>query len=308
MISRRALRILFAAANLAALLGTASGQEQPKITTTRLAENVFLLQPSEESSSGNVIALIGNDGVLLVDSGLPETAAAFREAVDSLHSPNPTIKYIVNTHWHRDHAGGNRVLGKDAVIVSHENARTLMTSPQTLLGSTIQPWSPAALPQVTFRDFLTLHFDGEVIAIEHYPNAHTGNDAVVQFTNAKVIAIGDLYYGKVLPWVDADHGGDVIGLRQALEKLIHLAGIKIIAPGHEKAIETKDLVAEQRVIDETLTTVRRGISEGLSLKQIQDKGLGDEWKSWEWVGNSIPAWIQSVHTSLLRAGQSPQGR
>ncbi len=279
-------------------------QDKPKITTTRVAENLYLLMPPEDSPSGNVVALIGNDGVLLVDSGLPDTTAAFQEAIDSLHSPNPSIKYIINTHWHRDHAGGNRALGKDATIISQENARKLMSSKQTLLGSTIQPWSEAGLPRITFPDALTLHFNGEVINIEHYPNAHTDGDAVVRFVNAGVIEIGDIYYGKVLPWVDSDHGGNLLGLRAALHKLLSQPASKAIVPGHEKVIGFKELEEEQQVIDESFSVVRKGIAEGKTLSEIQSKGIDEHWKSWAWVGNSMPAWIESVY----RAIQSEQAK
>ncbi|MEP7014819.1 MAG: MBL fold metallo-hydrolase [Verrucomicrobiota bacterium] len=286
-------------------LQNSSAESKPKITTLNLAENLYLLMPPEESPSGNVVVLIGSDGVLLVDSGLPNLASAFQEAIDALKSPNPTINYIINTHWHRDHTGGNQTLGKGATIISQENARKLMSSKQTLLGSTIQSLSEAALPSVTFKDTITLHFNGEEIRIEHYPNAHTDDDAVIKFTNANVMEIGDIYYGKVLPWVDSDHGGSLIGLREALHKLISLPESKTIVPGHEKIIGIKELEQEQLVIDESFALVEQGIAEGKTLAEIQKKGIGEKWKSWEWVGNSIPRWIESVYQSVQSKHPKP---
>jgi cyclase len=279
-------------------------QHMITLRTTRLAPDLYLIQPPPDSEDGNVMVLCSEEGLLLSDSGLSRVVPQLRNAIELLPCQNKTLKYVIDTHWHLDHAGGNKAFANGgALIIAQDETLKLMSLDQRLLGSTVAAYPESARPVVTFSVALTVHMkNGDVIA-EHYPNSHTGGDVVVNFAQQKIQHIGDLYYGAVLPWVDAAHGGTLTGLRRSIERLLQQPDLVTFVPGHGDPVRKLELQTLAKMMDESFDNVKRGISQGLSLKQIQEKGIPDHWKSWEWEGLSTSAWIGNLYDELKKAAE-----
>lgn len=238
-----------------------------EIKATRVKGNIYMLN----GTGGNVGVSVGEDGVLIVDDKFAPLAEKIRAALKSVGGGD--LKFILNTHWHGDHTGGNELLGgTGALIVAHENVRTRMASEHvsTLLNRTT-PASPAgALPVVTFADAVTFHVNGQEIHAFHVDPAHTDGDAVVHFRTANVIHTGDVYFAGAFPFIDLDSGGSVAGVIAAVDRILALcdADTKII-PGHGPLSNA----AELRAYRTMLTTLRDRIAalaaDGKSLEEIQ---------------------------------------
>ena len=179
------------------------------ITTTKLAENLYVLM----GMGGNILLLTGDDGPLLVDTGVPSRGKDVIKAATAA-ARHPVVT-VINTHFHFDHTGGNAALGKaKARIVAHDATRERMSSDQTaeLLNFTV-PASPAvALPTLTFTDAMTLHLNGETIDLIHVAPAHTDSDVIVHFRNANLIHAGDLFFNGVYPVIDYSSRGWIGGM------------------------------------------------------------------------------------------------
>jgi len=291
------LVLLCAACSLAQ---TGSQPQTITLLSTRLANNLYLIHPPLNSEDGNVVVLCVASGILLSDTGLSRAVPELQAVLRGLPCPNRRVKYVINTHWHLDHAGGNRAFATDgAVIISQDETRRIMSSSQELLGSTIGAYPEIARPTITFSDRLTLHLDETEVSAEHYPNGHTGGDVVVRFGGTNILHIGDIYYGAVFPWVDADHGGSISGLRKSVERLLRQPDSTVFVPGHGDPVTKAELGTMARMIDQSFQAVSQGISQGLSLQQIQQKGLPNEWKLWAWEGMSTSAWVETVYREIM---------
>jgi len=256
------------ALGLAALAAPASGQEWEKyqFRASPLAEGLTLLS----GAGGNIVACTGPDGVLLVDSDYTQMADKLVAAVAALGAG--PARYVVNTHWHFDHVGGNATLARaGALIVAHEHVRQRMAAGQTLgiIDETVAPAEPDALPRLTVADSLTLHLNGETATIWHAPRAHTDGDLVVRFTRADVIHAGDLWFHGGYPFIDVSSGGDIDGLIAAVDAVIAAAGDSTrIVPGHG-AVGTKAELAEHRaMLQEFRDIIAREIAAGKDLATI----------------------------------------
>lgn len=216
------------------------------LKTTPVAANISLVEGANGFAGGNVAVLVGDDGVLVVDDELQPLTPKLRTALAAL-SKKP-VRFVLNTHWHLDHTGGNAVFGAGgAVIVAHYNVRKRLSTDQFMefLGQkhTILASPAAALPVVTFNDDITFFLDGDEIHVFHVSPAHTDGDSVVHFTKANVIHTGDIFVGGY-PIVDSSSGGTYEGFIAAADRVLAVAddATKII-PGHGPLMTKADLVA-----------------------------------------------------------------
>ncbi len=260
--------ILAPAIFLSALVGLLIAQEAetPKITPTRLADGLFML----EGAGGNSVACVGPDGVVLIDTGFAPMDEPLRTAVAELS--NKPVRIVVNTHWHLDHVGGNQALATSkAVVAAHENVRRHMLTDQHLaIIDREVPASPAeALPMVTYQDQLTLHWGGEEISLIHLPAGHSDGDTVVWFRSTKVIHAGDLFFNCGYPFIDISHGGTIDGMIAAIEKLLDLADSSTrIVPGHGPLAKVGDLETYLTMLKDFRRAIAKDVANGKDLKDI----------------------------------------
>jgi glyoxylase-like metal-dependent hydrolase (beta-lactamase superfamily II) len=258
-----------------------------EIETTDLGHGVYLLG----WQGGDSLILVGDDGVLLVDTSVAPMGDKIRAAIAKV-SDKP-IKLIINTHAHADHFGANEALAKGgARIMAHDNLRERMAKGQYLaaFNQTIPPSPPAALPTLTYADAMTLHFDGETVQLFHPPNAHTDNDTLVHFKQANVIhASGTIGGDGGYPFFDMSSGGSLAGMIVAEDKMISLADDKtrIVADEGDPA-STETLKASRDMLVTLRARVQKLIDEGRSEDQaVAAKPTKDFDARWVHQGNFV---------------------
>ena len=266
-----------------------------QVKTQKVNGNVYMLQ----GRGGNIGALAGMEGIMIVDDDYKVVSEKLRDALKDLGSATP--KFILNTHWHGDHTEGNQVFGKDSIIVAHINVRKRLMAPPVIFGQTTPPYPSFALPVITYTQSVTLHFDGEEIRAVHYPNGHTDGDTVVFFVNSNVVHLGDDFFAGQFPFVDLDSGGSVQGLINNLGHLITEipADAKLI-PGHGPLSTLDDLKAFRQALMETSDIVQKAMKKKMSLDEIKKAGLPEKYKSWGSGFIKTDAWIETVYRSYSK--------
>lgn len=265
-----------------------------EIKSTQVSGNVYML----EGAGGNIGVSVGSDGILIVDDQFAPLAEKIRAALKKLGEGK--LKYILNTHYHGDHTGGNKEFGPEAPIIAHDNVRKRLSGEMKPATGNAQPAAPPeALPVITFDQSLSVFFNGEEIRVIHFPHGHTDGDSVIFFTRSNVVHMGDHFFNGMFPFVDLASGGDVEGYARNVEAVIAKvpAGAKII-PGHGPLAGVEDLKKFHQMLVETIAVVREKMKAGKTVDQIKAEGLGDKWSSW---GNGFiktPAWIQTIYQSL----------
>jgi cyclase len=264
-----------------------------EVRVERLAPGVAVLF----GAGGNIGVSYGEDGNVLIDDQYAPLTDRIVAAVATL-DPDP-IRFVINTHWHGDHVGGNEALGgRGAVIVAHDNVRRRMSAGQMLRGRMVAPSPRGALPVVTFAEGVTFHLNGDTIRVVHVANAHTDGDALIYWTGANVLHLGDTFFNGILPFIDLESGGSVDGLLAALDTAVQMAndGTRII-PGHGPVASRAELIAYRDLIRSVRDRVAAEIAAGRSLDQIQALGLADSYGA---ETDFIPprAFIASIYNSL----------
>jgi glyoxylase-like metal-dependent hydrolase (beta-lactamase superfamily II) len=226
----RAPRLLVAAAALALVAGAAPAQQdfsKVEMKATHVAGGIHML----EGSGGNIGVSVGRDGILIVDDQFAPLADKIRAALQKLGEGK--LRFILNTHWHGDHTGGNAVFGPEAPIIAHANVRRRLESGMDAPGRQVPPAPREALPVVTFDHSLSIHFNDEEIRAIHFAHGHTDGDSVIVFTKSNVVHMGDHFFNGKFPFVDLASGGDVEGYARNVEAVIKQvpADAKVI-PGH----------------------------------------------------------------------------
>lgn len=264
-----------------------------EIKSTLVAGNIHML----EGAGGNIAVSVGRDGALMVDDQFLPLADKIRAELKKLSDGK--LKYVLNTHWHGDHTGGNRAFGQEATIVAQENVRRRLAAGQMLRGQMVPPAPQEALPIITYNAFMTFYFNNEEVRVVHYPQGHTDGDSVIFFTGSNVVHLGDDFFAGKFPFVDTESGGSLQGLTKNIAEVIQKlpAGAKII-PGHGPLSTIDDLRAYHRMLVETADIVRKRIAAGKSLEQIKKEGLPEEWKSWGTGFIKTDQWIETIYRSF----------
>lgn len=269
--------LVFVGIMLAAGGARAQQQDFSKVTikTTKVAEGVYML----EGAGGNIGVSVGDDGVIVIDDQYAPLTPKIMEAIGKI-SQKP-VKFVINTHWHLDHVGGNENLGTaGAVIIAHDNVRKRMSTEQfiEIMSQKVPPSPPKALPIVTFTTDITLHFNGEDIHVMHVDPAHTDGDAIIVFPKAKVVHMGDCYMTISYPFADLSSGGSFDGFVSATDKVVGMADntFKII-PGHGPLSDKTELKAWHDMLVEIRATVKKQADAGKTLEAIQKMNLTAKW-------------------------------
>ncbi len=265
---------------LAALVRTQSQDfGKVEIKTEKLADGLFMLV----GEGGNIGVSAGADGVFLIDDQYAPLTDKILAAVKQI-SPQP-VRFLVNTHWHGDHTGGNENLGKAGVlIVAHENVRRRMSTDQFIqaFNTKVPPSPGVALPVITFPGEVTFHLNGDEIRAVHMPPAHTDGDAIVQFRKANVVHMGDLFFNGMYPFVDLSSGGSVEGMIAAADRgLAMIDGRTRVIPGHGPSGDGAALRAYRTMLVTVRDRIKPLISAGKTLAEVKaaapTKDLDPKW-------------------------------
>ncbi len=239
-----------------------------EITTEDLGGGIHVLY----GRGGNIGISVGSDGALLVDDQYAPLTDRILAAVREI-SAEP-VRFVVNTHWHGDHTGGNENLGKaGSLIVAHENVRRRMDPAEfaDLVGRSEQA-PPDALPVVTFEGEVTLHWNGLEIEARHHPEAHTDGDSVIHFEGANVVHMGDLFFNGAFPFIDVDSGGHIDGIIAAVEAVAARTDAETrIIPGHGPVTDRPTLL----LYGEALRAARERIAARVSAGESEDEAAAD---------------------------------
>jgi cyclase len=271
-------------------------QAPPKLTLVPVAGPVTML----EGGGGNIGIVADEAGLVMIDAMFEGQAAAIREAVKPLPGGG-RIRVLVNTHWHSDHTDGNKAFGPGAVVIAHENIRALLAKDQALMGGTTKALPAGALPDVTFKDELTIYAGGEAIRLVHYPHAHTDGDTVVFMDRSKVIHMGDMFFNGMFPFLDVAHGGNIEQWVKDLDKILAglPAGVKII-PGHGSLAGAAELKAFRDMLAASADLVRKQMTAGKTLDEIKAAGLPPGLEPWSKGFMNGPGWLELVYQSLAK--------
>lgn len=240
-----------------------------QIKTTDLGQNIFLL----EGAGGNIGVSTGDDGVFVIDDQFAPLSIKIMQAIKTL-SDKP-VSYVLNTHWHGDHTGGNENFGKaGAVVVAHENVRQRMSTDQFMetFNRTVPAAPDAALPVVTFTDNVNFYFNDDEISVMHMPASHTDGDAIVHFKKANVLHMGDTFFNGFFPFIDHSSGGTLDGIISTAETALNLIDDNTqIIPGHGPLASKADL----KIYHQMLLQVRRLMQPALASDKSRDEVIAE---------------------------------
>ncbi len=259
---------LFALAFVATQAFAQQDFSKVEITAQKLADTVYMLT----GAGGNIGLSIGDDAVVMVDDQFAPLTPKIQEAIGKL-TPKP-VKFLVNTHWHFDHTGGNEnFAGAGAIIVAHENVRKRMSVESVIefLGMKFKAEPRAALPSITFTRDTTFDVNGDELFVQHVSNAHTDGDAIVHFRKSNVIHMGDTFFNKLYPFIDSSSGGSVEGVIANADRILKLAGDDTrIIPGHGPLATKADLKAYRDMLATVSGRIKKQVKAGRTLAQVID--------------------------------------
>lgn len=264
----------------------------PKVMITELGNNLYEIS----MLTCNSIVSAGPDGILIVDANYKEAGKYLKTEIEKLKKAN--IDYIINTHWHFDHVGGNEILANNKTkIIAHEDARNLLLKDQYLLGDTIRALPKNALPNKTFVSNYNMSFYGENIELLPVSGCHSAGDIIVYFKNSNVLHVGDLVFADMFPYVDYEHGGSAFTLESNLQIIIDMLPDDIrIVPGHGRIYSKEDLRKYKEMISSTISIVKKEKGNGKSLDEIQKADVLKDWKIWG-IAFTCNDWIEIIYIS-----------
>lgn len=284
--------LLFASAN------PLFAEDKPvEFSTFQLSDTVYMLR----GRGGNVGISDGEDGLFIIDDQVKPVTRDLMRAIRKI-SGKP-IKFVVNTHYHYDHVGGNEAIGREgAIIIAHDNIRKRMTTEQVsiFMQETTPPYMKDALPLVTFNDRMSLHMNGETVTAYHVANGHTDGDSIIHFPISNVIHMGDMFFNGLYPYVDLDAGGSVQGLVAAADLALSLADESTrIIPGHGPLGMTEDLRNYREYLVTAIANVQALVEKDMTLEQVIAVRPTEEWdeelgKTWI----TPPQFVTFIYNSL----------
>jgi len=263
------------------------------VKAEKVAGSVYMLT----GAGGNIGVSVGEDGIVLVDDQYAPLAPKIETALRSI--TDKPVRFVLNTHYHGDHTGGNEHFGKSAPVVAHENVRRRLNGEAIGPDGKRPPVAKAALPVLTFNDSVTIHLNGEDVRAVHMPHGHTDGDSVIWFTQSNVIHMGDDFFNGAFPFVDIHNGGSVRGLITNIEKLLPQipADAKVI-PGHGTLSNAAGLRSYLDMLKKTLAIVEQGLAAGKTADQLKQEDALADWSSWGTGFIKADRWIDTLVQEL----------
>jgi glyoxylase-like metal-dependent hydrolase (beta-lactamase superfamily II) len=272
-----------------------------EIKVTKVSGNIYML----EGQGGNIAASVGEDGIVIVDDEFAPLAEKIQAALKKLGITDKPVRFVINTHYHGDHTGGNSPFADSgSTVIAQDNVRKrLMTGGIAGNGGSMKmenkPAEKAALPIVTFEHDVTVHLNGEDIHALHFPAGHTDGDAIIFFPKNNVVHMGDDFVRYGFPFVDVASGGSVQGMADGVEKAIAQlpADVKVI-PGHGALSNLDDVRAYIKMLRETTAVVQKALDAHKTLDQMKKEKILEPWAKWsnEFVSQDI--FVETIYNSL----------
>jgi glyoxylase-like metal-dependent hydrolase (beta-lactamase superfamily II) len=271
----------------------------------KVSGSVYMLYGVGGFAGGNIGVSVGEDGVVLVDDQFEPLVPKIEAALKGL-TPKP-VRFVLNTHFHGDHTHGNKVFGRTATLVAHDNVRKRMAQNDQFDDKPGTKAPAHALPVVTFDKQVSVHLNGEEVRGLHFPAGHTDGDTVVYFTRSNVVHMGDDYFNGMFPFVDLEGGGSVKGYVAAIEKVLQdLPADARIIPGHGPLASKADLQGYLAMLKETTGIVEKGLQQGKTAEQLKkDKVLAAYDAKWGAGFIKTDNWIDTIANSLKGLGKNP---
>jgi cyclase len=285
--------------------GLASAQDQDfskvQIKVTKVSGNIYMLQ----GAGGNIAASVGGDGIVIVDDQYAPLAEKIQAALASLGITDKPVRFIINTHYHGDHTGGNAPFASTgSTVIAQDNVRKRLESGGTAgnggsLKMEMKPAEKAALPIITFEHDVTVHLNGEDIRALHFPAGHTDGDAVIFFPKNNVVHMGDDFVRYGFPFIDVASGGSVQGMAAAMEKVsAELPKDVKVIPGHGDLSNLDDVRAFVQMLKETSAVVQKAINEHKTAEQMKQDKILEPWKKWSGEFIDSDKFIETLYNSL----------
>ena len=274
--------------------------DEAEISIESISDNIHVLF----GLGGNILVSTGADGVLLVDDQMPELKYKILRSLRKIGGKS--VDYIVNTHWHFDHAEGNLAFGPDgAKIVAHENSRKMMLNPKPINLSFIvypqQPYPLNAVPQITYQDSMKLHLNGDQIELYHFGHAHTTGDTAVYLRNSNVLHMGDVFNMTGPPFIDAGNGGSIDGIIRFCEEILKVVNDEtVVVPGHGPISTTEDIQTYIDMLIVVRDRIQAQILEGKSLQEIIESDPTKEWRDKFGDGPFIVGVIDRAYAGMTK--------
>jgi glyoxylase-like metal-dependent hydrolase (beta-lactamase superfamily II) len=289
-------------AGLLLVCGLAAAQDQDfskvQIKVNKVAGNIYML----EGAGGNIGASVGDDGIVIVDDQYAPLADKIQAALKGI--TDKPVRFVINTHYHGDHTGGNAYFQKQAPIIAHDNVRKRLESGGAAgNGSSVhmdvKPAAKEALPIITFDHDVTVHLNGEDIRALFFPAGHTDGDSIIFFPKSNVVHMGDDFVTYGFPFIDVDSGGSINGMIDAVEKVIGQLppDVKII-PGHGPISNLDDVRAYLTMLKATRDLVAKEIKDGKTFDQMKQAKILEPWKKYSGEFISEDAFLETLYNSL----------
>jgi cyclase len=292
--------ILLASCLFACSLATTQDEDFSKVQmkVSKVAGNVYILQ----GAGGNIGASVGEDGIVIVDDQYAPLAEKIQAALKGI--TDKPVRFIINTHFHGDHTGGNAYFQKQAPVIAQDNVRKRLESGSGAGngGSIHHDAKPApheALPILTFDHDVTVHLNGEDIHALYFPAGHTDGDSVIFFPHSNVVHMGDDFVTYGFPFIDVESGGSINGMIDAVAQVIAQlpADVKVI-PGHGPVSSLDDMRAYETMLKETRGVVQQALKEGKTLDQMKQAKLLAPWKKYAGDFITEDAFLETLFNSL----------
>ncbi len=298
----RPTRLFISMFSVVALVSAAQAQQdfsKVEIKVSKVAGSVYML----EGSGGNIGVSVGEDGIVIVDDQFAPLAPKIKAALKDI--TDKPIRFVLNTHFHGDHTGGNAQFGTDATIIAHENVRKRLQEGGMVGGNAVSPVPKEALPVVTFNDRATVHLNGEDIRAIHFPNGHTDGDSVIFFPKSNVVHMGDDFVTYGFPFVDVHNGGSISGMIAGVEKVLTMVpeDVKII-PGHGPISAPVDVRKFLDMLKDTRSLVAKAAADGKTAEQMKS---GHVLSKYEDLGKGFiktDAWIDLLLADIQQKNSS----
>jgi len=281
-------------------------QQQPdfskvQIKTTKVSGNIYML----EGQGGNIAASVGEDGIVIVDDQFAPLADKIQAALKELKITDKPVRFVINTHYHGDHTGGNVPFNNaGSTLIAQDNVRKRLESGGIAgnggsLRMEDKPAPKAALPIITFEHDVTVHLNGEDIRALHFPAGHTDGDSIIFFPKNNVVHMGDDFVRYGFPFIDVTSGGSVQGMIEAMEKATAQlpADVKVI-PGHGALSNLDDVRAFTKMLKETSAVVQNAINDHKTLDEMKQEKILAPWAKWKGDFVNEDAFIDTLYNSL----------